>query len=58
MDVKRKMWELDPHWKYFVKIDVREAFFNVPIERKLSKCLPSNMGTKIYLAKITYGLVA
>ena len=48
VDVWRKLWEIDPSWKYFMEIDLKDGFFNLPIDRNLSKLFGFTFGQKRY----------
>ena len=36
VDVWRKMWELNPKWRYFMEIDLKYGFFGISVDEKLS----------------------
>ena len=38
VDVQRTLRGLNPEWKYFCKIDLKDAFFSVPISPGLARC--------------------
>ena len=48
VDVWRKMWELNPYWKYFVEIDLKDGFFGIPVEKALSMLFGFSCGTRRY----------
>ena len=48
VDVWRKMWELNPGWKYFVEIDFKDGFFGIPVEKTLSMLFGFSYGTRRY----------
>ena len=45
VDVWRKLWELKPEWKFFMEIDLKDGFFSIPVEEKLSKLFGFSYGT-------------
>lgn len=47
-DVWRSMWEVNPLWKYFTKIDLKDGFFAIPVEPELRKYFGFSWGTKRY----------
>ena len=48
MDVWRKLWELDPSWRFFCKIDLNGGFFEVPVDDELSKLFGFTFGARRY----------
>ena len=36
VDVWRKIWEICPSWRFFIKIDLKDGFFGVPVDETLS----------------------
>ena len=48
VDVWRKLWEIDSSWRYFMEIDLKDGFFNLPIDRDLSKLFGFTFGQKRY----------
>ena len=46
VDVWRKMWELKPTWRYYMKIDLKDGFFGIPVEDKLSKLFGFTYGNR------------
>ena len=36
VDVWRKLWEIDPEWRYFMEIDLKDGFFGIPVDEELS----------------------
>ena len=48
VDGWRKMRELNPDWKYFVEIDLKDGFFGIPVEKTLSMFFGFSYGTRRY----------
>ena len=48
VDVWRKMWELHPKWKYFMEIDLKDGFFGISVDEKLSKLFGFTYGARRY----------
>ena len=48
VDVWRKLWELKPEWKYYMKIDLKDGFFGIPVDRNLSRLFGFSYGSKRY----------
>ena len=48
VDVWRKMWELDPKWRHFMEIDLKDGFFGVSVDEKLSKLFGFTYGDRRY----------
>ena len=48
VDVWRKLWEIDASWRYFMEIDLKDGFFNLPIDRDLSSLFGFTFGQKRY----------
>ncbi len=46
VDAWRKLWEVDPSWKYFMEIDLKDGFFGVPVEEELSRMFEFTFGTR------------
>ena len=46
VDVWRKMWEMDPTWRFFCKIDLKDGFFGVPVDEELSKLFGFSFGVR------------
>ena len=46
VDVWRKMWELKPTWKYYMKIDLKDGFFGIPVDEELSKLFGFTYGNR------------
>ena len=48
VDVWRKMWEMDPEWKYFMEIDLKDGFFGISVDERLSKLFGFTYGDRRY----------
>ena len=48
VDVWRKLWELKPEWKFYMKIDLKDGFFGIPVDLKLSRLFGFTYGSKRY----------
>ena len=46
VDVWRKMWELQPTWRYYMKIDLKDGFFGIPVNEELSKLFGFSFGSR------------
>ena len=51
VDVWRKMWEIKPEWKYFMKIDLKDGFFGIPVDDELSRLFGFSYGTRRFCWK-------
>lgn len=36
-DVWRKLWEVEPSWRWYSKLDLKDGFFGVPVEEELQR---------------------
>ena len=48
VDVWRKMWEMNPEWRYFMEIDLKDGFFGISVDEKLSKLFGFTYGDRRY----------
>ncbi len=46
VDAWHKLWEVDPSWKYFMEIDLKDGFFGVPVDEELSRLFGFTFGTR------------
>ena len=46
VDVRRKIWEMDPSWRFFCKVDLKDGFFGIPVDEELSKLFGFTFGTR------------
>ena len=46
IDVERTLRRIDPSWKFFMKIDLKDAFFSVPIDEELQRKFTFQWDTK------------
>eukprot|EP00210_Caulerpa_lentillifera_P009663 g9219.t1 len=37
VDVWRKLWSIEPKWKYYAQLDLKDAFFSVPVAEELQR---------------------
>ena len=44
----RKMWEMNPKWKYYMEIDLKDRFFGILVDEKLSKLYGFTYGDRRY----------
>ena len=51
VDVWRKLWELDPEWKYYMKIDLKDGFFGIPVDETLSHLFGFTYGSRRFVWK-------
>ena len=42
------MWEMDPKWRYFMEIDLKDGFFGISVDTPLSKLFGSTYGDRRY----------
>ena len=49
VDVWRKLWELDPRWKYYMKIDLKDGFFGIPVDETLSRLFGFTYGSRRFV---------
>ena len=40
------MWEMDPEWKYFMEIDLKDGFFGISVDERLSKLFGFTYGDR------------
>ena len=48
VDVWRNMWEMDPKWKYFMEIDLKDVFFGISVDKILSRLFGFTYGDRRY----------
>lgn len=48
VDVWRKLWQLDPQWRYYAQIDLKDAFLSVPIVKELQRLFAFSWGEDRY----------
>ena len=48
IDVERTLRSLDDQWKYYMKVDLKDAFFSVPIDDNLQRRFTFQWGTERY----------
>ena len=41
------MWEMDPEWKYFMEIDLKDGFFGISVDERLSKLFGFTYGDRM-----------
>ena len=46
VDVWRKLWEIDPTWRFFMEIDLKDGFFGVPVDDTLSRLFGFTFGDR------------
>ena len=44
IDAWRKMWGVNPDWKYFMEIDLKDGFFGIPVDSVLAKLFGFTFG--------------
>ena len=49
VDVWRKLWEIKPSWKYFMKIDLKDGFFGIPVDETLSRLFGFMYGSRRFV---------
>ena len=49
VDVWRKLWEIKPAWKYFMKIDLKDGFFGIPVDETLSRLFGFMYGSRRFV---------
>ena len=49
VDVWRKLWELNPNWKYYMKIDLKDGFFGIPVDETLSRLFGFTYGSRRFV---------
>ena len=49
VDVWRKLWELNPAWRYFMEIDLKDGFFGIPVDETLSRLFGFTYGTQRFI---------
>jgi len=37
VDVWRRLWALDPSWRFYAKLDLKDGFFGVPVDTRLQR---------------------
>jgi len=47
-DVWRKLWEVEPSWRWYAKIDLKDGFFGVPVEDRLQCLFAFSWGGRRY----------
>ena len=45
VDVWRKMWEINPKWRFYMKIDLKDGFFGIPVDETLSRLFGFSYGS-------------
>ena len=48
IDVERTLRALDHRWRFYMKVDLKDAFFSVPIDCNLQRRFVFQWGTKRY----------
>lgn len=51
VDVWRRLWDIDPTWKYYAKIDLKDGFFGIPVDKDLQRAFAFSWQDRRYAWK-------
>ena len=37
IDVWRRLWQIEPNWRYYAKLDLKDGFFGIPVDEELQR---------------------